>query len=244
MAYILHLETSTKVCSVALSCDGELVACHEEASVSYSHSRLLTVFIERVMKEANLNMTMLSAVAVSMGPGSYTGLRIGVSTAKGLCYGLDIPLIAVSTLHAMAIHCKDTLCQRKDIVPPASLEAIYCPMIDARRMEVYTGLFNHHTLKPINDIEAVIIEPDSFSEILDEHKVLFFGDGAAKCAGVITRNNAIFIDDINPSAKGMIAPATAKYIEGAFEDLAYFEPFYLKDFVAGKPKVKGLFREI
>jgi tRNA threonylcarbamoyladenosine biosynthesis protein TsaB len=239
MTYILHIESATKVCSVALSVDGQLLACREENSVSYSHSGLLTVFIEEVMHEANIPLSQLAAVAVSKGPGSYTGLRIGVSVAKGLCYGLDIPLIGISTLQAMAIHCRGILTQRTDIISPDALEVLYCPMIDARRMEVYAGLFNHK-IEPAQDIQALIIDPDSFSDILDEHKLLFFGDGAEKCQNILTRNNAIYIDGIRPSAKAMIPLATEKFNKSDFEDVAYFEPFYLKDFVAGKSKVKGL----
>ena len=239
MAYLLHIESSTKVCSVALSCDGKLLACREEDSVSYSHSGLLTSFIEEVMREANVPLNVLAAIAVSKGPGSYTGLRIGVSTAKGLCYGLDIPLIGISTLQALAVHCRDILAQRNNIIYPEALEAIYCPMIDARRMEVYTGLFNDQ-IEPLQDIQALIVDPNSFAGILDEHKMLFFGDGAEKCRNILTRSNAIFIDGIKPSASAMIPLATEKFNTSVTEDVAYFEPFYLKDFVAGKPKVKGL----
>lgn len=239
MAYILHIESSTKVCSVALSRDGKLLACREEDSVSYSHSGLLTIFIEDVMRQANIPLNLLDAVAVSKGPGSYTGLRIGVSTAKGLCYGLDIPLIGISTLQALAVHCRDILARRGNVISPQALEAIYCPMIDARRMEVYTGLFNYQC-EPLQDIQALVVDPNSFAGILDEHKILFFGDGADKCRNILTRNNAIFIDDIRPSARAMIPLATEKFHQSDTEDVAYFEPFYLKDFVAGKPKVKGL----
>ena len=224
---------------MALSCDGKLLACREDDSVSYSHSGLLTSFIEEVMREANVPLSILAAVAVSKGPGSYTGLRIGVSTAKGLCYGLDIPLIGISTLQALAVHCRNILAQRNNIIYPEALEAIYCPMIDARRMEVYTGLFNNK-FEPLQDIQALIVDPNSFSDILDEHKMLFFGDGAEKCRDILTRSNAIFIDGIKPSASAMIPLATETFNRSTTEDVAYFEPFYLKDFVAGKPKVKGL----
>ncbi len=225
---------------MALSCDGQLLACREEDSVSYSHSSLLTVFIESVMQDANVSLSELAAISISKGPGSYTGLRIGVSATKGLCYGLDIPLIAVSTLQAMAVHCCNILAQRNDVISPVALEAIYCPMIDARRMEVYTGLFDHN-INPIQDIQALIIEQDSFSDILDGHKLLIFGDGAEKCRSMLTRPNAIFIDGIRSSAKGMIALAYDKFLKSEFENVAYFEPFYLKDFVAGTSKVKGLY---
>ena len=239
MAYILHIESSTKVCSVALSCDGKLLTCREEDSVSYSHSGLLTIFVEDVMREANIPLNLLAAVAVSKGPGSYTGLRIGVSAAKGFCYGLDIPLIGISTLHALTVHCHDILAQHDNVISPKALEAIYCPMIDARRMEVYTGLFNYQC-EPLQDIQALIVDQNSFAGILDEHKMLFFGDGADKCRDILTRDNAIFVDGISPSAKAMIPLATEKFHKSDVEDVAYFEPFYLKDFVAGTPKVKGL----
>ncbi len=225
---------------MALSRDGHLLACREENSVSYSHSSLLTVFIESVMHDASVSLSELSAISISKGPGSYTGLRIGVSVTKGLCYGLDIPMIAVSTLQAMAIHCRNSLAQRNDVISPVALEAIYCPMIDARRMEVYAGLFDHN-IEPIQDIQALIIEPDSFCEVLDGHKLLIFGDGAEKCRSMLTRPNAIFIDGIRSSAKGMVALAYEKFLHSDFENVAYFEPFYLKDFVAGTPKVKGLY---
>jgi tRNA threonylcarbamoyladenosine biosynthesis protein TsaB len=242
MSYILHIESSTKVCSVALSRDGKLLACREEDSVSYSHSGMLTIFVEDVMREANLPLNALAAIAISKGPGSYTGLRIGVSAAKGLCYGLDIPLIGISTLQALAVHCRDILGQSDKYISPEALEAIYCPMIDARRMEVYTGLFNHQ-IQPIQDIQALVVDQNSFSDILDKHKLLFFGDGAEKCRNILTRNNAIYIDGIRPSARAMIPLATEKFHKSDIEDVAYFEPFYLKDFVAGIPKVKGLLRD-
>lgn len=239
MAYILHIETATRVCSVALSSHSRVVATRENNTGGYSHSSLLTLFIEAVLKEAGIGVESLSAVSVSMGPGSYTGLRIGVSAAKGLCYGLDIPLIAVDTPLAMTHHCKKLLSKNKGYICAEALESVFCPMIDARRMEVYTCLFDCQ-LKRMGEIEARIIGPDSFSELLDGHKVIFFGDGAEKCREVITRNNAMFLDNIDTSATGLVVPALEKFHNKAFVDLAYFEPFYLKDFVAGKPRVKGL----
>jgi len=238
MPFILHIESATKVCSVALSNDGALVACRETDATAYSHSGLLTLFVQEVMQQAGIAMHDLSAISVSSGPGSYTGLRIGVSAAKGLCYGLEIPLIAVDTMTAMATHCRDVLSTRS-VVPPEALEAIYCPMIDARRMEVYFALFDH-TINPIQETRADIIAKDSFSDILDGHKLLLFGDGAHKCKHILTRRNAIFLDDIFPSAKGMILSASQKFIRSEFVDVAYFEPYYLKNFVAGTPHVKGL----
>lgn len=239
MAYLLHIESATRTCSVALSDNDRVLAIREDHSEGYSHSSLLTTFIEEVIKDAGIRFQDLQAVSVSMGPGSYTGLRIGVSAAKGLCYGLDIPLIAVDTLESMAHHCRNLLSERSDIIPPEALEAIYCPMIDARRMEVYTCLFNYK-LNRLNDIEATIVQADSFSEHLDGHKLFIFGDGAQKCKPLINRANAVFFDNISTSAAGLAEPASKKFREKDFVDLAYFEPFYLKDFVAGKPKVKGL----
>lgn len=239
MAYILHIETATRVCSVALSSHNRIIAIRENNTGGYSHSSLLTLYIEEVLKEADIDIESLSAVSVSMGPGSYTGLRIGVSAAKGLCYGLDIPLIAVDTPLAMTYHCKKLLSKNKGYICVEALESVFCPMIDARRMEVYTCLFNC-SLERMGEIEARIIEPESYSELLDGHKVIFFGDGAEKCKQLITRKNAIFLDNVDTSAAGLVAPALEKFLNNDFVDLAYFEPFYLKDFVAGKPKVKGL----
>ena len=239
MSTILHIESATRVCSVALSKNGQLLVLRETHETDYAHSRLLTVYISEVMEQAGVDLPGLSAVAVSQGPGSYTGLRIGVSAAKGICYGLDIPLIAVDTMEAMTYQCRDYLRSQPDFVSPESLEAYYCPMIDARRMEVYHALYNHR-MECRQPVRAAIIEQDTFRSLLEEHKVLFFGDGAAKCQSLINSPNALFLKDVLPSAKGMLIPAQRKFDERTFEDTAYFEPFYLKDFVAGKPRVKGL----
>jgi len=230
MENILLIETATRVCSVAIAIGGKVGGLAEDNSSQYSHSSQLTGFIEKVIKEAGMQFSQLDAVAVSMGPGSYTGLRIGVSVAKGLCYGLDIPLIAVNTLSSMASVANSS---KKEF--PAYL----VPMIDARRMEVYSAVFSNQ-LQPIRDTRAEIITGESFSEFLNDGRVAFFGDGAAKCREAVTHKNAIFYDDFYPSATGMATEASRKYSESKFEDVAYFEPFYLKDFVAGKPRVKGL----
>lgn len=242
MSYILHIETATKVCSVALSGHGKLLSLQESNTEAYSHSGMLTVFIRNVVREAGIAMHDLSAVAVSMGPGSYTGLRIGVSAAKGICYALDIPLIGVGTMDAMVSHCRDVLTMQ-NVISPTALEAIYCPMIDARRMEVYFCLYDH-TLRHMQEVQAAVIDENSFSDILDSHKLLLFGDGAEKCKSVLTRVNAVLLQDIYPSAKGMVPIAEKKFLQKDFEDVAYFEPLYLKNFVAGMPKVKGLYKEI
>ena len=221
MALILLIETATKSCSVSLSSENKIIACKEEVNKQYSHAEKLTVFITELFKTQDFSIKDLDAIAVSKGPGSYTGLRIGVSTAKGLCYALDIPLISVSTLKAMAFR----MAQKEE-------SDLYCPMIDARRMEVYNAFYNS-TNKEIRGIQADIIEADSYQKELDK-KVLFFGDGAQKCKQIIQHPNAKFLDDIFPSSKDMLEIANEKFSEKNFENVAYFEPFYLKDFVTGK----------
>ncbi len=231
MALILNIETATKICSVSLARDGEIIALRETAEGN-SHSSLLAPFIKDLLEEKHLNFNALDAVAVSMGPGSYTGLRIGVSTAKGLCFGLDIPLIAVSTLQAMAVQAKKQYSNPEE-------NTLLSPMIDARRMEVYSQLFDVK-LNTLNEIQALIIDENSFRKELQEHPVLFFGDGAAKCSDTIRHPNAVFFEGGLPSAEGMAPLAEEQYQKQDFVDVAYFEPFYLKEFVAAVSKVKGL----
>lgn len=234
MAKILNIESSTSVCSVALAIDGKVVSIQESYSKN-SHSELITLFCKKVVVGAGMNFSDLEAVSVSKGPGSYTGLRIGVSTAKGFCYGLEIPLISINTLTAMATGMKNKLDYQTN--PNSTL---FCPMIDARRMEVYTALFSD-TLDEIEQTTAKIIDKNSFSDYLSTHKIIFAGDGAAKCKGILNyQPNAVFIDDFHPSASYLCMIAEQKYLAKEFENTAYFEPFYLKDFVAGVPKVKGL----
>ena len=219
--YILNIETSTKACSVALHKNGELIVCREDVTTNFSHSEKLLKFISKLFSDARLSLSDLDAIAVSMGPGSYTGLRIGVSTAKGLCYGLDIPLISISTLKAMSFG--------------MALEIkadLYCPMIDARRMEVYSAFFDINNTE-VRKIQADIINENSYKKEL-EKKVVFFGDGSEKLIEKIKNKNAIFVSDIHPSAKNMGLLSYQKFTKSLFEDLAYFEPFYLKDFVAGR----------
>lgn len=240
MPAILHIETTTKACSVGLSYDGQLIALRESVNREYSHSSSLTVFMEEVMKEADRKPAEIDAVAVSHGPGSYTGLRIGVSAAKGFCYALDIPLIAVDTMQALTKTVIRKLNGHEGLVAPAAIEAVFCPMIDARRMEVYYALYTYDLLL-MQETKAEVIDANTFNKLLRDYKIFFFGDGAEKCQRVINSCNAMFIDDIWPSAIGMPQEAERKYERGEFVDLAYFEPFYLKDFVAGKPKVKGLY---
>ncbi len=225
--FILHIETSTEVCSVALSQDNRCIAVRENSD-GRNHATMLTLFVEELLKEQKISVNQLNAIAVSSGPGSYTGLRIGLSTAKGMCYGAGIPLIAVSTLHAM---CYGLLEQH----PVVDGDILLCPMIDARRMEVYTALYDKQgNVK--KDVSAEIITEDSFRQWLDKYTIYFFGNGAAKCSGAITHPNAIFVNDYLHSARYMIPDAIKAFNEKHFEDVAYFEPFYLKDFIAGKPK--------
>lgn len=224
MALILNIETATDVCSVALALDGKIIAIREESS-GQSHARLLTTFISECMKEAGFQLSDLSAVAVSKGPGSFTGLRIGVATAKGLCYALDKPLLSVNTLQSMA---SNYLIHNK-----ADAGTWLCPMIDARRMEVYTAFFNAD-LEFEKETTAEVIEPGSFQDILSRHRVVFFGDGMEKTRQIFeNQTNAIFDKDTLPSAAGMPRFSEESYKNGKFEVTAYFEPFYLKDFFTG-----------
>ena len=219
--YILNIETSTKACSVAIHNDGKLLNCKESVTEEFSHSEKLLLFISDVMNESRISFSQLNAVAVSMGPGSYTGLRIGVSTAKGLCYALDIPLISVSTLQAMAYG-----------MLSVSKADLFCPMIDARRMEVYSAFFDSDNIM-VREVQADIVDGFSYDVELRK-KVIFFGDGSDKLKDVIKHKNAIFQSDFYPSAEFIGVLSYNKFVESNFEDVAYFEPYYLKDFVAGK----------
>ncbi len=235
MALILNIETATEVCSVNLARDGKVVA-ERESLEGLNHSKLLTVFIDEILSESNIKPEELDAVAVSKGPGSYTGLRIGVSVAKGLCYSLDIPLISVGTIEAMG---KYAAANRKQYLPEGinAGNTLFCPMIDARRMEVYTALYDAEG-KNIEPVSAKIIDKDSFSEYLNRQPVLFFGNGAEKCKPAITHPNALFYGPSGASARFMINMAEMKFNKKTFEGVAYFEPFYFKDFVATIPKNK------
>ncbi len=228
-ALLLHIDTATQTCSVALTRGNELLASRESQEKN-AHSRNITLFIQEVLEETATDRGAIDGVSVSKGPGSYTGLRIGVSTAKGFCYALEKPLIAVDTLQAMAWGMKEK----------ARADALYCPMIDARRMEVYSALYDKNN-QQLREVRAEIIDEKSFSDWLEKHRIYFFGDGAPKCREMIDKHsNALFDDTFKPSAKYMAEIAAQKYARNEFEDVAYFEPFYLKDFVAGKPRVKGL----
>ena len=223
MPLILNLETSTSVCSVSLFEDEKVIAVHEQADAK-SHASQLIPFIAEVLEKCRLTPKDLSAIAVSKGPGSYTGLRIGVSTAKGMAYALNLPLIAVGTLHSMA---SGFLNKYPEYF---NAPALLCPMIDARRMEVYSCVYNQK-LREIRSVEAEIIHPSSFLPLLKDYKIHFFGDGAMKCKEMILHENAVFHDNFHPSAEFMGLISNEHFKNKVFEDLAYFEPFYLKDFV-------------
>ncbi|HEX2975036.1 MAG TPA: tRNA (adenosine(37)-N6)-threonylcarbamoyltransferase complex dimerization subunit type 1 TsaB [Bacteroidales bacterium] len=259
---ILAIETATRICSVALF-DATGVKGVLESAEENAHSRILNVLIDRLMKDLGMELKELSAVAVSKGPGSYTGLRIGVSAAKGLCYAKDLPLIAVNTLESMAFGLREVvesylkggfpiagmkqgvkIVNSKGEPLPAGEDSagqsiLYVPMIDARRMEVYSAIFDQNT-NIIRETEAEIIAADSFSNYKDR-KLILGGDGAGKCKGILSGDNIYFLPEtFNTSARFMQYAALKALEEKHFEDTAYFEPYYLKDFIAGKPKVKGL----
>ncbi len=217
MTYILNLETATKNCSVSISQDGKTILYKEMAEAGYSHAEKLHVFIEECLKDSKLTFIDLSAIAVSQGPGSYTGLRIGVSAAKGLCFALDLPLISIDTLQVLASQLSIT-------------EGVIIPMIDARRMEVYSAIYNSNYEK-IREVQAEILTENSFEEISET--IHFVGDCAEKAKTVLTNTNFIFHEEIfYPSANEMSALSYQKFQQSKFEDVAYFEPYYLKDFMA------------
>lgn len=219
MNYILNIETATKNCSVAIAHDGVTIICKEIAEQGYSHAEKLHLFIEEVISDAAISFSDLKAIAVSQGPGSYTGLRIGVSAAKGLSYALQIPLIAVDTLESLAMQV-------------VAKDGFIIPMIDARRMEVYSAIFNSNKEK-IREVQAQIINEDSFADISE--KVYFIGDSNEKVKLSLTKSNFVFLDNlVYPSANEMSEISFKKYIEKDFVDIAYFEPYYLKDFMFAK----------
>ena len=224
MANILNLETATTNCSVCVAVDGKVASLVEENSVNYSHSEQLHVFIERSLRQASLALSDLDAVAVSKGPGSYTGLRIGVSAAKGLCFSLDVPLISVSTLQSMAFQVK------------AQLSEVIIPVLDARRMEVYSAVYDHEH-KEIRGTRAEVINEESFQEFKKYQKIHLTGSGAKKCQELLAvHKNFKFHTEAFPSAREMAFLSHEKFKAGQFEDVAYFEPFYLKDFILQKKK--------
>lgn len=222
MALILNIETATTNCSVSLSLDGETLILREDKSAGYSHAELLHVFIKEVFSNSDYNPTDIHAVAVSKGPGSYTGLRIGVSTAKGLCFALNKPLIAIDTLEILAhqLSVKD---------------GFIIPMLDARRMEVYSAIY-YSNLEWKRAVQAEILNEESYAQLLEGNKVYFLGSGVEKTKIIIKHKNAVFVENCLPSAKEMGGLAQAKYKISDTEDVAYFEPYYLKDFIALKKK--------
>ncbi|MEO8773470.1 MAG: tRNA (adenosine(37)-N6)-threonylcarbamoyltransferase complex dimerization subunit type 1 TsaB [Gelidibacter sp.] len=222
MSYILNIETATTNCSVSLSKEGEILVLKEDYNSNYSHAESLHVFIDSVFKEANLKPRDVDAIAVSKGPGSYTGLRIGVSAAKGLCFSLDKVLISVDTLESLSHQ--------------LTIDSGYIvPMLDARRMEVYAAVYDEQH-KQVRAIEAQVLDEHSFNAFLQVGKVYFIGNGVEKTKQIITHPNAVFIENKLPSAKEMAQLAYDKYKKSDMEDVAYFEPFYLKDFIGAKAK--------
>tara|TARA_B100000902_G_scaffold33841_1_gene40645 strand:- start:5175 stop:5849 length:675 start_codon:yes stop_codon:yes gene_type:complete len=222
MTFILTIETTTKNCSVALFKDQELIKLKEEVSEKYTHAEKLTLFIKEVIGFSKINLQDIGAVAISKGPGSYTGLRIGTAIAKGLCYALEIPLISVSTLKAMAFSMSE-----------AGDYAFFCPMIDARRMEVFSAIYDKNFLE-LREVKSDVITQESYKELLKKGKILFFGNNILRFKEIIDDNNAYFIDKVFPSAANLGILAYDIFKSNNFEDVAYFEPYYLKDFIIGK----------
>ena len=227
------METATDICSVAVS-EGEKLLALVESGQERNHAKLLNPFIREALKKAGLAFENLDGVAVSKGPGSYTGLRIGVSTAKGLAYARNLPLLATGTLENMAYAALE-----HPRVRQLEENWLLCPMIDARRMEVYAAFFNTG-MQLVREVSADIIDKDSYRDLLKDHPICFFGNGASKCRDVLPAGNTLFLEDVHPSASAMIRPVLTQFRAGQFEDVAYFEPFYLKDFVATIPRKKVL----
>lgn len=234
---ILHIETATDICSVALS-EGTRQLSLIESGMERSHATLLNSFIRQSLADAGREFKELDGISVSKGPGSYTGLRIGVSTAKGLAYALDVPLLSTGTIENMASGARSTDAVKKLMALHGDL-LLLCPMLDARRMEVYAGFFTADG-KLFREISADIIEKDSYRKILKSRQVCFFGNGAKKCRDILDHPHAHFVDGINPTAASMITPVLLRFQKKQFEDVAYFEPFYLKDFIATIPRKKVL----
>ena len=234
---ILHIETATDICSVAIS-EGDQILALVESGPERSHASLLNSFIRKALEQSGKDFASLSAVCVSKGPGSYTGLRIGVSTAKGITYALEIPLLATGTLDNMAYGALHHPSLREPLATNRN-QILLCPLLDARRMEVYSCFFSTD-LKVKREVSADIISEKSYHSLLEDHSIYFFGNGSAKCSGVINHSNAHFIEGIEPSAGEMIHPAWKRFTNKLFEDVAYFEPYYLKDFIATIPKNKVL----
>jgi tRNA threonylcarbamoyladenosine biosynthesis protein TsaB len=228
MALLLSLETSTHSFSCALHRDHKLIAFDKSAELQTT-AAMLAVMVDKLFIVNDVKKSELSAVIVAAGPGSYTGLRIGIATAKGICYALDIPLISVNSLQLMAMQ---FICRFPDL----NDDALFCPMLDARRMEVYC-MVTDKFLKVVEPIRALVIDNTSFEELLDQHVIYFFGEGSDKCKGIIRNSAARFFSGLVPSAQEMGAIAYEKYFKNEFENLELFEPFYLKDFIVKKPKL-------
>jgi tRNA threonylcarbamoyladenosine biosynthesis protein TsaB len=222
MSLILNIETASTNCSVALAKEGVLLAIREENTPNYSHSEQLHVFIEAVLAEAKYDLEDLDAIAVSKGPGSYTGLRIGVSAAKGLCFSLGLPLISIPTLESMAHQ--------------VTGHDFIIPLLDARRMEVYAAVFDKHRHR-VRETRAEIVDGHSFKEFVQKGKVVLLGSGAEKCKALLMEPNIVFYPESVPSAREMASLSYQKFLNKQFEDVAYFEPFYLKDFLITKKQV-------
>ncbi|MBN2214181.1 MAG: tRNA (adenosine(37)-N6)-threonylcarbamoyltransferase complex dimerization subunit type 1 TsaB [Bacteroidales bacterium] len=235
MSYFLCIDTATPVCSVVLTQNKKVLSV-KQSTDEKSHASYLGVFIKQVLNETAMSVNKIDAIAVSKGPGSYTGLRIGVSTAKGLCYGAGIPLISVETLQAMAygmcLNAADSF--TNDFIADTTL---YCPMIDARRMEVYTAVYNYKN-QLVKETTAMIVQENSFRSLLHKTRIIFAGNGAKKCEPLLKHKNALFMDKFSHSASNMVDIVQKAYSKRQFEDLAYFEPYYLKDFIATSPKQK------
>ena len=229
MAYILHIETTSTVCSVAISSNDELLGI-KEINEGYAHAENLHVFIQQILIEVKVSINELNAISISKGPGSYTGLRIGYSTAKGLCYALNIPLIAINTLKALTSNVISQL--------DANADLVFCPMVDARRMEVYSAIYSP-TLNELEATNAIILSEDTITEIIKKYPTLcIFGDGMPKAKALIESLGlkAQYIENINPSANALIILSYEKYLKQEFEDIAYAEPFYLKEFFFAQKK--------
>lgn len=235
MAIILNIETATQLCSVALAENGKIISLMETLE-DRSHAKLLSVYIETILKEKGIGFNEIDAVAVGKGPGSYTGLRIGVSTAKGLCYGSGKPLISEGTLD---IICRQLL-SAADKEISVTENTVLCPMIDARRMEVYYALFDRSGNR-LNEVAAKVIDENTFIPLLEKSPVIFMGSGMPKCRDIIHHRNALFAEEIYPSAASLAYLSCEAFNKNRFEDIAYFEPFYLKDFVTTIPKRKLAF---
>ena len=231
---ILHIETATSICSVNLS-KGEEILSLRESQEDKSHASLLTVFIKETLESTGTDPSELDALSLSLGPGSYTGLRIGASVVKGMAYALDIPVIGIHSLRALAQRCKTEVEKRRF----NGNNYLICPMIDARRMEVYSAIYDS-SLKEIRKTQAEIIDQHSYSAYLDWTKVVFCGNGSDKSQKIITHDHAVFLPEVFASSSGMVKPSLEEWEKSRFLDTAYFEPFYLKEFIATRPKNKVL----